>query len=130
MPLKLTYLAKTSVPLEIEGLTRRKLGSGTTFAQPAYNHGVDNELDQGTGAMAANYRLELHRAFEACDRGKSQRLDSLTRTGFPGDPIEDDWKLLEIMYSFGVNAGYAKGFVHATALVLVAILAAAVWTSL
>ena len=79
--------------------------------------------------MAANYRLELRRAFQACDSGNQQPFGTITRSDYTDEPSDDDWKLLEIMYSLGVDVGYARGFVHATALLVVAILAAVVWAS-
>jgi hypothetical protein len=79
--------------------------------------------------MATNYRVQLRRAFRACD-GDQRPLGTSSRTGGLEGPSEDDWKLLEIMYSIGLNVGYARGFVHATALLFVAMLAAVVWTSL
>jgi hypothetical protein len=80
--------------------------------------------------VAANYRLELRRAFQASDGGDQQPFGNATSLGLTEDPSDDDRILLEIMYSLGVNVGYARGFVHATALLLVAMLAAVVWASL
>ena len=79
--------------------------------------------------MAANYRLELRRAFQACDGGDEQPFGTATRPRLTEGPSDDDFVLLEIMYTFGVNVGYARGFVHATALLLVAMFAVVVWSS-
>jgi hypothetical protein len=69
--------------------------------------------------MAANDRLELRRAFQVRDYGDEQAF-----------PSEDEWKLSDVVYTIGVEVGYAKGFVHATTLLFTAMLAAAVWASM
>jgi hypothetical protein len=79
--------------------------------------------------MANNYRLEFQRALDACDYDGALRFgNSIKRSSLAEFPNEDEWKLSDIAYTIGVEVGYAKGFVHATALIFVAMLAAAIWS--
>jgi hypothetical protein len=81
--------------------------------------------------MANKDRLELRSAFQVHESRLEQRYcNSIDRRDSWKFPSEDEWKLSDIVYTIGVEVGYAKGFVHATALLFTAMLAAAVWTSL
>jgi hypothetical protein len=77
--------------------------------------------------MAARYRTELEHAFHKCAQAAHSRSKHIGQVSFPS---VDEWKILDVAYANGVQVGYARGFVHGTATLLVMILAAVVWLSL
>jgi hypothetical protein len=81
--------------------------------------------------MATYYRSELQRAVQVDSFGNKQQLHHSIRRVLPTTfPSEEEWKVSDITYDIGVRVGYAKGFVHATTLLFVAVLVAAVLASL